>query len=84
MGGFPNALSFGFMSAQLLSSLAPKLNDNICLHGCPRFDLWFDTREDSAHYSVLYAPVIPAHRSTQDVIAEWMLKVRSEADAIGK
>jgi hypothetical protein len=63
---------------------SPRLADIICLDGCPSFGLWFDTRQDSVHYSVLYTPIIPDQHSTQQLIAEWMLKVRTEIDAIQK
>lgn len=62
--------------------LSPKLEDIVCLHDCPQFDLWYDTRQDSAHYSVLYAASIPPQLSPQATVAGWMLKVRSQLETI--
>jgi hypothetical protein len=60
---------------------SPKLDGYTCLHGCPQFDLWFDTGQDSVHYSMVYTPVIPPQRSTQQLLAEWMLSLRSQIEA---
>jgi hypothetical protein len=59
---------------------SPILDDAICLHGCPYFELWFDSRQDSVHYSMAYAPSIPSQKTTQALLAEWMLKVRLEVN----
>ncbi len=61
--------------------LSPLLQDTVCLDSCPKFDFWYDTRQDSVRYSVYYAAVSPPIHSQQEMIAEWMLRVRDEIGA---
>jgi hypothetical protein len=64
--------------------LSPRLADEFCFDGCPFFSLGFDNRQDSVRYSVAYAETIPPQHTPQAAIAQWMLKVRSEIEAIEK
>ncbi len=63
--------------SQLRRLQVPALpSDSVCLDGCGKFDLWFDTRQDSVHFSMAYARVTPRPNSQQQAIAEWMLKLK--------
>jgi hypothetical protein len=66
---------------QLRSLQVPALpSDSICLDGCDKFDLWFDTRQDSVHFSMAYAEVTPRPNSQQQAIAAWMLRLKHELE----
>lgn len=58
--------------------ISPNLDTFVCVDFCPKFDLWFDTGQDSVHYRFLTAGNLAGTAQTR--LSKWMLKVRADLD----